>query len=127
MKDAINVPDPGEKVRVLNLLQMYENGALTIKNQRLSAIALMCKTVLDIRKYNRKLICALDSRKWRTFDNGEFLPTIGKSILLRDEHGKDVHEKDVHVEHVVLSEEQLEHFLEYPDKLYWMYDIEERL
>ncbi len=73
-----------EQVRVLNFLQMFENGAMGDVTQAttMRALPLMCKTVLDIRKLNRKLINQLEALKWRSFKEGSY-PDQNEEILMQ--------------------------------------------
>ena len=48
-----------EQMRVLNVLNMFENGDMgdpQANPRTMRVLPLMCKTVLDIRKLNRKLL-----------------------------------------------------------------------
>lgn len=48
-----------EQVRVLNVLNMFENGDMgdpKANPRTMRVLPLMCKTVLDIRRLNRKLL-----------------------------------------------------------------------
>ena len=86
--DGIQIPNVDERVRVLNLIQMYENGSLTpVPGQPLRVAALLCKTVVNIRKINRSFINQLRERDWRPFTEGNY-PEEGEEILARlhDEH-----------------------------------------
>ena len=86
--DAIQIPDVDERVRVLNLLQMYESGSLMpVKGQPLRVAPLLCKTIINIRKMNRSFISQLQERDWRPFTEGNY-PEEGEEILARlhDEH-----------------------------------------
>ena len=87
---AISVPAIDERARVLNVLQMYENGALKgSDSSRPPVLALMCKTVLDIRRLNRNILDRLKERSWHGFD--EKHPTIGTEILLRIDDASGIH------------------------------------
>ena len=107
------VPDPGEQVRVLNLLQMYENGALSTKGQRLGVAALLCKTVINIRKLNRKFINQLRERDWRPFVEGSY-PNEDEDIVARlhDGHTIITHFRDEDIEEMGI--EGVEHWLRLP-------------
>jgi len=85
--DGIPIPDVDERIRVLNIIQMYENGVLSKPGQPLGVAALMCKALLDIRKLNRKFINQLQERNWRPFTEGNY-PEEGEEIvaMLHDEH-----------------------------------------
>ncbi len=78
---ATTVPDPGEQVRILNMLQMYENGALTVEGQRMGVLPLMCKAVIDVRKYNRKILGKLAAREWRSFEENSY-PREDETVLM---------------------------------------------
>ena len=72
-----------EQVRVLNFLQMFENGAMgdTTQGTTMRALPLMCKAVLDIRKLNRKLLNQLKERNWRPFEE-EYYPDEDEEVLM---------------------------------------------
>ena len=91
MKDTIKLSDSSnpeaERVRVLNLLQMYENGALNNPGERLSALALMCKTVVDIRKLNRKLLARFGWKQIRAED--EWVLPVDEWVFVRWNDGHE--------------------------------------
>ena len=82
-----------EQFRILNFLQMFENGAMGDVTQpaTMRALPLMCKAVVDIRKLNRKFINQLRDRSWKHMDENH-LPKIGEEVLIRieDSHGISV-------------------------------------
>ena len=82
MAGEIAIADVNEQTRVLNLLQMYENGALSTPGERLRALPLMCKTVGDIRKLNRKLLNQLREWDWRPFEENSF-PKEDEEVLMQ--------------------------------------------
>lgn len=82
MSNEITIADPGEQTRILNLLQMYENGALSTKGQQLRVLPLMCKAVIDIRKYNRKLLNQLRKLDWRPFKEDRY-PNEDEEVLMQ--------------------------------------------
>lgn len=82
MSNEITIADPGEQTRILNLLQMYENGALSTKGQQLRVLPLMCKAVIDIRKYNRKLLNKLRKLDWRPFKEDRY-PNEDEEVLMQ--------------------------------------------
>lgn len=105
-----------EQERVLNVLQMYENGALCepgTSPKSMRVLPLLCKTVLDIRNLNRKLIDKLDVRSWKGFD--VIRPRIGDEILVRIEDASGVH-----VELMEWTEEDIEFFDTDSGDVRWM-------
>jgi len=81
-----------EQTRVLNTLNMFTSGALGDPNEpggRMRVLPLMCKTVLAIRKLNRKLIDQLAERSWTLFDKRH--PATGDEILVRFDDPSGIH------------------------------------
>ena len=89
MEGTINLAPIDERTRVLNVLQMYENGSLHNEGERIPVLALMCKTVLDIRRLNRKFVDKINERSWHGFDDSD--PAIGDEILIRIDDASGIH------------------------------------
>ena len=105
-----------EQTRVLNFLQMYENGSLGDTDTpatTMRALPLMCKTVLDIRRLNSKLLTKLEARSWKRFS--EVRPDVGDEILIRTEDPSGVH-----VELLEWLEEDIEFFDTDSEGSLWM-------
>lgn len=71
-----------ERVRVLNALQMFENGGMgdaVGTDGRMRLLPLMCKTVIEIRKLNKKLLEQLKERSWKPFTE---TPVVGDRLLV---------------------------------------------
>jgi hypothetical protein len=85
MSDEGNIfEDELERVRILNALGMYEGGGMSQQvgpDGRMRLLPLLCKTILSIRKLNRKLIERLEERSWKSFD--EQRPAVGDEILVQ--------------------------------------------
>ena len=81
--------DLDERIRILNVLGMYERGELSTEGMPMRVLPLMCKTVLSIRKLNRLLLDKIKSRSWTPFSQQH--PQIEDEILLRFDDTSGTH------------------------------------
>ena len=119
MGNAVKTLNADEKNRILNILQMYTNGALTAEGQqRIGIIPLLCKMVIAIRQLNRKSLDQIADRNWHKLHLNISLPRANKPVWLRYENGT------IQIESDGLSEQGIRAILDDPEDVYWMYEIE---
>ena len=118
MGNTVETLNADEKNRILNILQMYTNGALTAEGQRIGIIPLLCKMVIAIRALNRKSLDQVADRSWHKLNAETSLPRINKPVWLRYKNGT------IQIESEGLSVQGIKAVLDDPEDVYWMYEIE---
>ncbi len=117
MANEVEALTADEKNRILNILQMYTNGALTEKGHRIGIIPLLCKMVIAIRLLNRKSLDQIADRSWHKLNVAFSIPRQNKPVWLRYQNGT------IQIEPDGLSEQGIGAIIDDPENVYWMYEI----